>query len=207
MDTSRYPIPLAVPYRFEEEIKRSRFIVTVAHTPTIASAKTWIAAIREEFPDATHNCWAYAAGAPGDTAAVGYSDDGEPHGTAGRPMLQSLLYGGVGEAACVITRYFGGIKLGAGGLVRAYSGLVANALRQMPKQEKIVPAFCDVVLAYARIGAFKRLLESFEATVISERFGADAEFRIMLPHERADAFATALHEAMDGEALISRAND
>ena len=118
----RYNIPQPGLHRCEEIIKRSRFIATVAWAPDVGAAKSFIETIKSEFPDATHNCWAYAAGPPGDTAAVGFSDDGEPHGTAGRPMLNALLHSGIGEAAVVVTRYFGGVKLGSGGLVRAYSG-------------------------------------------------------------------------------------
>lgn len=198
----RYRVPAAVPYRFEETVRRSRFIVTLAHAPTALQAKSFVAGIREEFPDATHNCWAYAAGAPGDTAAVGYSDDGEPHGTAGRPMLQALLYGGLGEAVCVITRYFGGIKLGAGGLVRAYSSLAARALAQAPSCEKIEPLHCEIVLDYARIGAFKRLVPLYEGRIVREGFGADAEFEVIVPAEKGDAFMRDLREAMQGEVLV-----
>ena len=126
-----YFIPDLAPedlHRCEEIVRRSRFIVSLAHTPTPEAAKSFIERIKQEFPDATHNCWAYAAGAPGQTSKVGYSDDGEPHGTAGRPMLTMLLHGGVGELSAVVTRYFGGIKLGTGGLVRAYQGMVKLGL-------------------------------------------------------------------------------
>ena len=90
-----------------------------------------------EFPDATHNCWAYVAGPPASTGRVGMSDAGEPHGTAGRPMLTVLLHSGVGEIAAVVTRYYGGIKLGTGGLVKAYGGAVLAALEALPRVERI----------------------------------------------------------------------
>ena len=120
-----YPVPdlaLGQFHRVEQTIKRSRFICTAAHVTSPEEAKAFIDQIREEFSDARHNCWAFAAGAPGATAQVGMSDDGEPHGTAGRPMLTVLLHCGVGEIAVVVTRYFGGILLGTGGLIRAYQG-------------------------------------------------------------------------------------
>lgn len=203
---NRYPIPASKTFRIETEIKRSRFIATVGHTPDSETAKAFINTIREEFPDATHNCWAYAAGPPGDTARVGYSDDGEPHGTAGRPMLQALLYGGVGEAACVVTRYFGGIKLGTGGLARAYSGITAEALRQLPIKEKIIPARYEVIVAYPHITLFKRLLPKYEAVIAEERFGADAEFIVVLPMEHSQNFATEIYDMTDGEALVTDLN-
>ena len=115
-------------HRAEETVRRSRFIVTMARVSSPEEAKAFIERIREEHAGATHNCWAYNAGAPGDTAQVGASDDGEPKGTAGRPMLAALLHSDVGEVAAVVTRYFGGILLGTGGLVRAYQGAVKLGL-------------------------------------------------------------------------------
>lgn len=119
-------------HRAEETVRRSRFIVTMARVSSPEEAKAFIDRIREEHAGATHNCWAYNAGAPGDTAQVGASDDGEPKGTAGRPMLTALLHSDVGEVAAVVTRYFGGILLGTGGLVRAYQGSVKLGLEGLP---------------------------------------------------------------------------
>src|SRR5690606_8318142 len=106
MSTSqpRYLIP-AHRHRVEEEIKRSRFISTVAYTPTVEEARAFISEISAEFGDASHNCWAYVVGSPGSTGQVGMSDDGEPHGTAGRPMLTVLLHSGIGDICAVVTRY------------------------------------------------------------------------------------------------------
>src|ERR1051325_1555091 len=133
---ARYPIP-AETHRTREEIERSKFITTVAPAPSIDEAQAFIASIRDEFPDATHNCWAYVVGPPGSTARIGLSDDGEPRGTAGRPMLTALLHGGVGDVAAVVTRYFGGVKLGTGGLVRAYGGCLQRALLTLPRAERV----------------------------------------------------------------------
>src|SRR5690606_17190774 len=126
-----YPIPAAT-HRTEQTIQRSRFIATLAHAPTVDAARARIDDVRAGFPDATHNCWAFLAGPPGSTAHVGFSDAGEPHGTAGRPMLDVLLHSGIGEVAAVVTRYYGGVKLGKGGLVRAYGGAVQHALATLP---------------------------------------------------------------------------
>ena len=100
----RYPIP-AGEHRAQQEISRSRFIATIAPAATVEDAQAFIARMRAEFPDATHNCWAFVVGPPGSTGRVGMSDDGEPHGTAGRPMLTVLLHSGVGAGAAVGTRY------------------------------------------------------------------------------------------------------
>ena len=112
-----YPIP-AGEIRVEEEIKHSRFITSLAPAQSAEAARAFIERVRAEFPDATHNCWAYAAGPPGSTLHTGMSDDGEPGGNAGRPMLTVLRNSGAGDVAAVVTRYFGGVKLGRGGLAR-----------------------------------------------------------------------------------------
>lgn len=96
-------------FREEETVKRSRFIVTVGRAASPEAAHAFIEKIREEHSQATHNCWAFNAGEPGSTAQVGASDDGEPKGTAGRPMLTAVLHSGIGEVVVVVTRYFGGI--------------------------------------------------------------------------------------------------
>jgi len=179
-EAERYPIP-AGRHRAETEVRRSRFIATLAPAPTVEAAREFIAEIRAEFPDATHNCWAYVVGPPGSTAQVGMSDDGEPHGTAGRPMLHALLHSGVGDIAAVVTRYFGGVKLGTGGLVRAYAGSVQAALETMPRTERVRRAELDVVVDYAAVGALQRLLPALDATITAEEYGADVRYRIRLP--------------------------
>lgn len=208
----RYPVPLlkvydeadrdACVFRVEEDIKRSRFITSLGRASDREEARRFIDAIKREFPDATHNCWAYAAGAPGDTADVGQSDDGEPHGTAGRPMLTQLLHGGVGEVVAVVTRYFGGIKLGTGGLVRAYQGGVANAMTVLPVEEKTVPARARVVLEYTALTLFHRMLPDFQARIVDEQFGADVEFVLEMPDDKLESFGQTLVEGTDGHALF-----
>ncbi|MDO5728070.1 MAG: YigZ family protein [Actinomycetaceae bacterium] len=114
--------------RHEIEIHRSRFITTVAHTPTEEDARTLIATVRDEFPDATHNCSAFVV-KPDDRNEIGHSnDDGEPSGTAGAPMLDVLRRRELVNVTAVVTRYFGGTLLGAGGLIRAYSTSVSETL-------------------------------------------------------------------------------
>ena len=206
MSTS-YQIPDLAPeaiHRKEEVIRRSRFIVSLAHTPDPDTAKAFIDRIRREFPDATHNCWAYAAGAPGQTSQVGYSDDGEPHGTAGRPMLTMLLHGGVGELSAVVTRYFGGIKLGTGGLVRAYQGMVKLGLETLPTREHMIASRLEVILDYPHITLFRRMLQDYRASVIEENFGVDATYRLLLPSQNIEALEKALMELTEGAVLISR---
>jgi len=197
-----YKIP-ATRYRTEETIRRSRFIATVAHASTKEDAKTFVSIIKSEFPDATHNCWAYVAGPPGDTARVGMSDDGELHGTAGKPILSVLLHSDIGEIVAVVTRYFGGIKLGTGGLVRAYSSSVKNALAGLSVKEKRDVISLTVVLDYSRISAVRKMIESFNSEITEENYGADVSFKIELPKDNKESFVRAITDVTRGEILIT----
>lgn len=197
----RYPIP-AQRQRVEEEIKRSRFITTVAYTPTVEDARALIAAVSAEFADANHNCWAYVVGPPGSTGQVGLSDDGEPHGTAGRPMLTVLLHSGVGDICAVVTRYFGGTLLGTGGLVKAYSGGMQLALADLPTTQRVPSAVVEVILDYAAITLFKRLLPEYEAELLGEEYSVDALFQLKLPLEHVDALSAVITDLTNGQAII-----
>jgi uncharacterized YigZ family protein len=199
--SQRYPIPAGL-HRVEEEINRSRFITTVAYTPTVEAARAFIDQVRAEFADATHNCWAYLAGPPGSTGQVGYSDDGEPHGTAGQPMWTVLQHSGIGDISAVVTRYFGGILLGKGGLVRAYSGGVKLALATLPLAQHVPTVDLLVVLDYASVTPVQRLLPAFEAEVLAEDYGADVTYRLRLPQEHAPALQQRLMELTNGQVLI-----
>jgi len=203
---SRYPIP-AARHRVEEEIRRSRFITTVAHTPTVEDARAFIAEMRTEFADASHNCWAYVVGPPGSTARIGMSDDGEPHGTAGKPMLTVLLHAGVGDVAAVVTRYFGGTLLGKGGLVRAYSGGVQLALASLPLAERIPSATMTLVVDYSYVTPLQRLAPSFEVEFLDEEYAQDVTYRIKLPLTQVEGFTAAVEELTSGGALIGEIKD
>ena len=123
---------------FEEEIKKSRFITYIRHTEGMEQAKAFWAEIRALHPHARHHCWATVAGQPKDSQQYGFSDDGEPSGTAGKPMLNYLLGSGLGEISAVVVRYYGGILLGTGGLVKAYGNGVQQALLQVEKVRKVL---------------------------------------------------------------------
>jgi len=198
-----YKIP-AKRYRTEETIKRSRFIATLAHAFTEEEAKAFISIIKKEFPDATHHCWAYVAGPPGDTARIGMSDDGEPHGTAGKPILTVLLHSEIGEIVAVVTRYFGGTKLGKGGLVRAYSGSVKNALAGLPAKVKRDVITLTAILDYSRIVAVRQMIDSFDAEIIEETYEADVSFKIELPKNNKDRFVRAITDLTGGEIRITK---
>lgn len=201
-DSARYPVPASA-HRVEQEISRSRFITTVARAGTVAEATEIIRGVRAEFADATHNCWAYVIGPPGDTAHIGMSDDGEPRGTAGRPMLNVLLHGGVGDVVAVVTRYYGGTKLGTGGLVRAYSGGVQLALSSLPVTERIDYAHLRVVIGYASLAALQQLLPLYGADVVSHVFEVDVRMELRVPQPRLDDFCAAVLDATRGQAVLT----
>ncbi|WP_310569120.1 YigZ family protein [Gemmatimonas sp.] len=200
-DPARYPVP-AQQHRVEQVIDRSRFICTVARVQSSEEAQAFIKAMNAEFPDATHNCWEYVVGAPGSTDRVGMSDDGEPHGTAGRPMLTVLLHSGVGEIAAVVTRYYGGTKLGTGGLVKAYGSVVQEALAHMPRAERVDTVDVTVRVGYGAIGALQQLWLDFEAELLEQRFEVDAVFSIRVPRIRLSAMEHAIQNATRGTAVF-----
>ena len=201
MEARRYLVPAGV-HRVEQELQKSRFVTTAAPAPTAEEARAFIARVREEFADATHNCWAYVAGPPGSTAQVGMSDDGEPHGTAGRPMLNALLHGPVGEVAVVVTRYFGGTLLGKGGLVRAYTGCVQQALESLPTLERVSKTRLAIELEYPSVDGLRRMLPAHEAQIVSEEYAATVGYQVLLPSARVEAFRAALLDLTLGEVLI-----
>jgi uncharacterized YigZ family protein len=197
----RYPIPGDV-HRVEETREKSRFITTVGGAATVEEARAFVADVSDEFRDATHNCWAYVVGPPGDTSHVGMSDDGEPHGTAGRPMLGVLLGSGAGDIVAVVTRYYGGTKLGKGGLVRAYAGGVKLALAGMPLAEFVETADLRASLPYSAVTQFKNVLPTFEADVLEESYATSATFHVRLPDEHVEAFSEALSGITNGRARV-----
>ena len=122
---------------FEEEIKKSRFITYLQHTEGLEQAKAFWAEIKAQHPNARHHCWAAVAGRPTDSQQLGFSDDGDPAGTAGKPMLSALQGSQIGEISAVVVRYYGGILLGTGGLVRAYGNGVQQALKLLETERKV----------------------------------------------------------------------
>ena len=156
--------------RFDLEIKNSQFITTVARTNGREAAKAFIEEIRQRYPDANHHCWAFIAGMPNNAHLWDQSDDGEPKGTAGKPMLNVLQHSDFGETTVVVTRFFGGVKLGAGGLVRAYSQAVQEALSQT-EYENIYPR-CPVQLkiAYPLLGKVEYWLEQSDIEITNKTY-------------------------------------
>lgn len=205
-DPTRYRVPAGA-HQAEQVISRSRFVCSLARAETAEAAQEFIRAIRERWPDSRHHATAWVAGPPGSTTQVGMSDNGEPHGTAGRPMLTVLLHSGVGEVVAVVTRWFGGIKLGTGGLARAYAGSVELALTDLPTVERMATVMLDLTIGYGRVDAIQRLLPRFEAEVLEEGYLDRVSYRIRLPATAHQVLCTALADATQGEAVIRVVDD
>jgi uncharacterized YigZ family protein len=153
-------------------------------------------------PDADHHAWAFVAGPPGSTARVGMSDAGEPHGTAGRPMLTALLHGGVGEIVAVCSRWFGGVKLGTGGLARAYAEAVNLALASLPTVELVERARLVVRVGYGDVDGVKCVTQQLGAAMEAEEYGASVLFTLAVPARDAERFRAALAELTQGRASV-----
>lgn len=174
-----YPIPQA-DTQFEEEIKKSRFITYLRHTEGLEAAKAFWAEIKALHPSARHHCWAAVAGMPNDSQQYGFSDDGEPSGTAGKPMLNYLLGSGLGEVSAVVVRYYGGILLGTGGLVRAYGNGVQQALIQVEKIRKVLRQTYRLHCGYDQFNDVQHLLSHFDIEWGEQQFSAQITLDVAL---------------------------
>jgi uncharacterized YigZ family protein len=180
---------LAGPAGHELVVKHSRFLVHAAPVESPEAALAFLAAISDA--DATHNCWAYRIG-----AQYRFSDDGEPAGTAGRPILAAIDGQGLDQVVAVVTRWYGGIKLGAGGLVRAYGGSAAECLRRAERRPLIEFAECELAFGFTDTGAVHAALAAHAADKLDERFDADgAHLSLRLPADRLDALKAQLRDA------------
>lgn len=198
----RYAVPAAT-HRVAQEISRSRFIATLAPAPTPAVAAEVVRQLSGEFADATHNAWAYVVGPPGSTDRMATGDDGEVRGTAGRPMLSVLLHSGVGDVVAVVTRYFGGTKLGTGGLVRAYGGSVQLALETLPLAEHVEYARLAMAVSYADAPGLRHILAAHEAEVLAEEYLDDVTYDLRLPSGNLARFQAAVLDATRGQARLA----
>lgn len=194
--------------RIEKKVLNSHFIATVAPAFTVDDARAFIQRIRAEFADASHNVPAYLVG-HGQSVIAHCHDDGEPSGTAGRPMLAVLQGSGLGDVAVVVTRYFGGTKLGTAGLVRAYGDAVKEVLAVLPRAEKVPTHTVIVELPYVFVERIRLLIQAHGGEVLDVTFAAEVLLTARFTVERFDAFQDALREMSHGqlEALIVETNE
>ena len=198
----RYPIP-AETIRIELQVLNSRFIATAGPVFSVDEAKAFVARIKREFADASHNVPVYLVG-HGSTVTAHSSDDGEPSGTAGRPALAVLRGSGLGDVAVVVTRYFGGTKLGTGGLVRAYGDAVRAVLEDLPRAEKVRTHTVMVLLPYPFFERVRLAVQAHQGEILDEEFAAEVTVTARFAVEHFPAFQAALQEMSNNtlEAVI-----
>jgi uncharacterized YigZ family protein len=194
--SKRYPIP-AAENRTEIEVKKSRFIATAAPVFSVEEAKAFIQRIKVEFSDASHNVPAYQIGF-GPSTIAHCNDDGEPSGTAGRPMLAVVQGSGIGDLAVVVTRYFGGTKLGKGGLVRAYTEATKAVLAELSLAEKVPTHTVMLTIPYSHLDRVRLLVEGHNGRLFDEEFAADITITAQFTVEKFPDFQKALQEMTHG---------
>ncbi|HRD35008.1 MAG TPA: YigZ family protein [Rhodocyclaceae bacterium] len=187
------PVTIAAPAQSELVIRKSRFIGCVEPVADRAAAQVRVGELRAAHPAATHVCWALLAG--GQSAAV---DDGEPSGTAAQPMLKVLRHHDLEGVLATVVRYFGGVKLGAGGLVRAYTDAVAQALAVAEKVPIVQLRQLCCKLPYALEGMLRRELEIAGAVLLAVNHGEQVEFHFSLPDPAVGALLARLGESGQG---------
>ena len=183
------------------EVKHSRFIAQVAPADSPEAALGFLARVAD--PEATHNCWAYRIG-----AEYRSSDDGEPSGTAGRPILAAIEGQGYDQVMAVVTRWYGGIKLGAGGLVRAYGGAAAECLRRAERRPLIAMRQLRLACPFDDIGALHAALATVDARKLDETFDESGlRLLVSLPADRVDSLKNLLRDATRNRASLVDAED
>ena len=176
----------------EEVIKNSLFITRVRNVSSAELAKTFIKQMNRTYPDASHHCWAYIVGDPDSTTLVGCSDDGEPSGTAGKPMLHLLQHSGIGDIVVVCTRFFGGTKLGTGGLARAYGGGVKLALGQLSLKQKIEYQSLGFEIEYAQLKDCEHILKDYQTQRLNLDYQTNIRVSVNIACEQVEQFKSAL---------------
>lgn len=186
---------LAVPVTAELEIRKSRFIAHAIPVADRDAAMQTLRGLREAYPGATHVCWALLAG-----GQSGMSDDGEPSGTAGRPILEVLRHHDLDGVLAAVVRYYGGVKLGAGGLVRAYTDAIASALQAATRVERIAQAQLAIEIGYSDEARVRRWIEQEGVELLESHYGMSVRLQLRMPATTCDAARDALTDLTQGRA-------
>lgn len=187
-------------YCYEE--KKSRFIAQIWPIRDKSEGTGLLVEARQQWPDARHYCSAYIIGNPQQTCSAGYNDDGEPSGTAGKPMLNVLMQREIGDVFAVVTRYFGGIKLGAGGLTRAYGQAVSGALDEASFRQIVPQTLLRVEIDYPLEAAVRLLLEQHETSEPEAQYGQGVILLCHAPSDRAEDLRTTIVNRCSGAAKV-----
>jgi uncharacterized YigZ family protein len=180
-----YPVPAGFLER-ETEVRKSRFIARIVPVSSRDEVKTYLAEAHTDHPDARHICWAYQIGRPGAAAEAAMNDDGEPSGTAGKPILGVIQHKDLGDVMVLVIRYFGGIKLGAGGLVRAYAGAAESVLSEVGRVIQKPLESVRVGMGFADEQPLRHWCECNEAVIENVDYGATVTVTVELALERRD---------------------
>lgn len=180
-------------------VNKSRFICYLFPCNSVSGAKDHIRSVQALHPQASHHCYAFVVGKPLDSQLYGFSDDGEPSGTAGKPMLAVLQGSDIGEVCAVVARYFGGTKLGTGGLQRAYGGSVRQAMSKLLTKTKIPMVHKTLACQYNQINDVLHILENFGGEVIQQDYGEAIELTIALPIPKVDEVQNQITTMSSGE--------
>ncbi|OQX32259.1 MAG: YigZ family protein [Candidatus Sedimenticola endophacoides] len=187
--TPPYPVPAGIGEQ-TTEVKKSRFIARAYPVSDRASALRIVARVKREFPDARHHCWAYLLGNPAAASSAAMSDAGEPSGTAGRPILNVIQHKGIGDLLLVVVRYFGGIKLGAGGLARAYGGAAEAVLSGLPLTRHRTLVARSLLLDFAREQPLRHWLGQHDGEITSVDYDSGVGLRVTLDEAHLEALET-----------------
>lgn len=183
---------LTKPHQIEYEVKRSKFIACAHQANTREQALQALQLQRSRYPDARHHCWAYLLGSPLQAVSMAMSDDGEPSGTAGKPILNVLQHQDIGNIMIVVVRYFGGVKLGAGGLVRAYSSAAQLLIDAVEKAPYVAKVELSVHCEFSQEQYIRHLTKQFDGEVMACEYQQAVCMSISLPEHSVDSFQNAL---------------
>ncbi|MCM1306711.1 MAG: YigZ family protein [Bacteroides sp.] len=192
-------------YEVRSEIKRSLFIAAAKGEVDAESAEEFVKAVRKRYPDATHNCYAYISDELGNVTR--FSDDGEPSGTAGQPILDVLKKQGLVKSAIVVTRYFGGVKLGAGGLVGAYSGAASDVVKSAKISQKTECAEIEICAGYSDFAALEKYIRKAECFLYNVNYGDDVFASVYVPLDGVEKFLNDVRELSAGRAKTRVSNE
>jgi len=197
---ARYCVPKGTAAA-EQVIRNSVFVATVGHAANADAARAFVSTVADRYHDASHNAWAFRI-SDGPQAIIGSSDDGEPGGTAGRPMLAVLTGSGLVEVVAVGTRYFGGTKLGTGGLVRAYGGVVREALKDLSTVTRVLHHVAVVTIDYPLYGSLQYLIGEQAVVVASVEFAERVQLELAVPWDNMGAVGAALQDLSHGAIML-----
>lgn len=201
-EDSSYKVPSKT-VTVEQVIKNSKFITSVTRVTDKQKAKEFIDTVSKKYSDASHNCYAFVAGNPDSTTDIGFGDDGEVSGTAGKPILSVLQHKKIGEIVVVVSRYFGGTKLGTGGLVRAYTSSVQDALDKLPLEDCVALKSITLKFDYQYENTVRQVLNKFSLEIADSIYTDNVDMKLEVPEDNLNQLETELQNSTSGKIEIN----